>query len=418
MAGSDELAQDPARAAPAAWRPALLALVARMEAAAGGGPVPAPLLREALRLLPPGPEAAALRADLERLAAAAEPGVRTLCTVSDAGYLPRLFALIESLEREEPGSYRLHVACLDATAHAALARLANPRVLPLAGDELERADPALAAVRPTRTTSEYAWTLKASLVRFLLERDPALDVVAYLDGDLFFFAPARALVEELGEGAALIHRHNFSPACARLEAQSGPYNAGMVAFRNDARGRAVVDWWRERCLEWCFNRFEDGRFADQTYLAEWRQRFAGVVETPRLGVGTALWSHGNAAVAPGPGGAPHIGGERIVFFHMHGFGAVRPGVYVPSKDLFYQPTLALVRHCYLPYVKAVERGEALAAALAPGFSPPPGFDRLTPAHALVARRALRPLLAAAGVRHPIVELDAEWDCHAGPQLVG
>jgi hypothetical protein len=143
-----------------------------------------------------------------------------------------------------------------------------------------------------------------------------------------------------------------------------------------------------------------------------------VVESRRLGVGTALWSHGNAPIAAGPSGAPCIGGDPIVFFHMHGFGAIRPGVYVPSKDLFYRPSLALLRHCYLPYVRAVDRGEARAAELCPSRQPTPGFDRLTSSHALVARRELRPLIERSGIRHPIVELDAEWDCHAGPQVRG
>ncbi|HET6437339.1 MAG TPA: hypothetical protein VFG59_04715 [Anaeromyxobacter sp.] len=401
------------------WPAALLRLVERMEEEARAGGIRPALLRKAAMLLPPGAAGDALRLELERMAAKAAIPARPsheLCTVSDGNYLPRLFALIASLERCEPGSYRLQVACLDETAATVLARLKNPAVVPIPVAALEGADPQLAAVRSGRSVAEYSWTLKPTLLLGILERDPAIEVLTYLDGDLFFFAPVRQLLDELGSASVLIHRHNFSSECAPLEAQSGPYNAGMVAFRNDPRARAVLRWWRERCLEWCFNRFEDGKFADQTYLTSFRARCDAVSESRRLSVGTALWSQGRAPIGALPSGAPSIGSEPIVFYHAHGFATVRPGLHVPSKDLYYRPTLSLVRNVYLPYIRAVEEGAARVQSVWPAWRPGSPFTGLTPQHAVVAERKLRPLLRQAGLGHPIVELDDAWDCHAGPQL--
>lgn len=43
----------------------------------------------------------------------------------------------------------------------------------------------------------------------------------------------------------------------------------LFIFRNNQQGRKVLTWWRKACLEWCYNRFEDGRFGDQKYLDDW-----------------------------------------------------------------------------------------------------------------------------------------------------
>ena len=49
----------------------------------------------------------------------------------------------------------------------------------------------------------------------------------------------------------------------------------MVFNRNG--GELVRKWWEERCLEWCYARFEDGKFGDQKYLDDWPQRFSDLV---------------------------------------------------------------------------------------------------------------------------------------------
>src|SRR2546421_9362218 len=112
--------------------------------------------------------------------------VRAFCTYFDHRYLTRGLALYESLQRHAGGA-DLHVLCMDELAAAALRELALPRlhVIPIA--ELERADPELAASRATRSTIEYYFTTSPSLPLYLLDQNPELESVTYVDADLFFF---------------------------------------------------------------------------------------------------------------------------------------------------------------------------------------------------------------------------------------
>ena len=123
-------------------------------------------------------------------------------------------------------------------------------------------------MRSQRSRVEFYFTSTPVLVRHCFAREAAAERMTYLDADLFFFGPASAVFAEQGDASVGIVPHRF---LAHLAAQSehGTYNVAWVSFRRDADGLACLDWWRERCLEWCYDRVEDGRFADQGYLDEY-----------------------------------------------------------------------------------------------------------------------------------------------------
>src|SRR5262249_1819337 len=170
-----------------------------------------------------------------------------------------------------------------------LGRLALPGLRPIALAALEKGDPALARARLDRTRVEYYFTCTPSLPLFVLNHTSGVEVVTYLDADLYFFGDPAPVAAELGSGSVLIIPHRFPEHLKHAEAY-GIYNVGLLCFRNDERGRACLTWWRERCLEWCHDRLEGERFADQGYLNDWPARFPGVVVLQHPGVNLAPWN--------------------------------------------------------------------------------------------------------------------------------
>jgi SAM-dependent methyltransferase len=237
------------------------------------------------------------------------------CTLFDVNYLPRGLVLYHSLERHCE-DFGLRVFCMDARTKQILDRLDLPRLTTIGLDELEAHDTALAAVKPTRTQVEYCWTATPAICAYALETEPELDAITYVDADLMFFRDPEPIWQELGDDSVLIVPHRYAPAWQGYEETSGIYNVEFTTFRRDERGLEALGWWRDRCLEWCYARFEDGKWGDQKYLDDWPQRFAGVHTLEYPGGGLAPWNAANYDLARRNGSVLVDGGE-LVFYHYH-----------------------------------------------------------------------------------------------------
>lgn len=195
-------------------------------------------------------------------------------TLFDSLFLPQGLALHTSMERHA-GSYRLWVLCMDDEVHGALTKTALPNVSLLKLSALETEE--LREVRPGRTKGEYCWTVTPFAPRFVFEADASVLRVTYIDADMWFRkSPAPIFREFEGSGKqVLITDHGYAPEHDQT-ATSGQFCVQFMTFTR-AGGEVVRKWWEERCVEWCFDRMEEGRFGDQRYLDDWPERFADTV---------------------------------------------------------------------------------------------------------------------------------------------
>ena len=195
-------------------------------------------------------------------------------TLFDSFFLPQGLALHASLVRHA-GSFTLWVLCMDDSTHDVLTRLNLPGVRLLALSKVET--PELLAVKPRRTRAEYCWTLTPFTPRFVFEADDSVERVTYLDADLWFRKPPSLLLDELDRSgkSVLITDHGYAPEHDST-ATSGQYCVQFMCFQRQ-HGEPVRKWWEDRCVEWCFARYEPGRFGDQKYLDDWPERFPGEV---------------------------------------------------------------------------------------------------------------------------------------------
>jgi hypothetical protein len=275
--------------------------------------------------------------------------MRHYCTYFDHNYLPRGLALYDSLRRQG-GSFELWVLCLSEECEQALQKLELPGLGTISMREFEAGDAPLLAAKQNRSQIEYFFTCTPSLPLFLFKKHPAIDAVTYLDGDLYFFGDVEDVHAEIGGASIAITPHRF-PAALRNSERYGIYNVGWVTFRRDPNAFACLEWWRERCLEWCYDREEGGRFADQKYLDCWPAKFAGVKVIQHPGVNLAPWNLAGHQLA-WEQGRVLVDGQPLLVFHFHGLKQLTRHIFDPQWTRYQvKPGPVLQKRIYRPYLR-------------------------------------------------------------------
>jgi hypothetical protein len=259
--------------------------------------------------------------------------IRHYCTLFDHNYLIKGLAMYQSLERHS-GPFKLHILCMSDLAYDTLNALKLSHALPHA--ELVRLvefeDPALLAVKPERSIAEYCWTCAPCLPVYVLQQSREIDFITYLDADLLFFSSLEPIYEEIGDASSVIVEHRFSPRFMS-SLVNGRYNVQWVSFKRDPHGMETLNWWRDRCIEWCFYRVEAERMGDQKYLDCWTTKFKGVHELQHVGAGTAPWNYANYRIREREGKV-WVDEVPLIFFHFHSYRMLVDGSSVPMPQAY------------------------------------------------------------------------------------
>jgi hypothetical protein len=206
------------------------------------------------------------------------------CTLFDSGYLSRGLALYYSLV-ECCENFHLYIFAFDDNCFEILSslQLEEATVISLhqfEGEELQK-------VKPTRNRAEYCWTCTPSSIWYAIHNFK-LNSCTYLDADLYFYNSPKIIFDEIGNNSIAITKHSFVNEFDYV--LGGQFCVQFNYFKNDQFGIEALKWWKDSCLEWCFSRYEDGKFGDQKYIDELPIRFRKVHVIQNRGAGIAQWN--------------------------------------------------------------------------------------------------------------------------------
>jgi hypothetical protein len=221
------------------------------------------------------------------------------CTLFNSNYLTRGMALYESL-LASCKAFHLYIVAFDDDSFSFLSRSDLKHVTVISMAEFE--DEALLSVKPQRTQAEYCWTSTSSLILYCINTYK-LPSCTYVDADMFL---------------------------------------------------QVLNWWRDRCIEWCYNRQEDGKFGDQKYLDDWTTRFEGVHVLKHPGAGVAPWNIQQFNIQRQDGVITITNlftkeSSALIFYHFHGLKFYTDNI-VSYTGTLYDITDEQKALIYQPYV--------------------------------------------------------------------
>ena len=257
-------------------------------------------------------------------------------TFFNQAYLPQGLALHSSMSRHIR-NFCLWVLCADDATFQSLAilKLENVKLLLLSALETKE----LINAKANRNTKEYIWTLSPFAPRFVFESDANINRVTYIDADIWFLKDPKYIFREFESSgkAVMITEHAYAPEFDK-SATSGPFCVQFMIFTRD--GEIVRRWWEDRCLEWCREYCEDGKYGDQRYLDDWPDRFPDLVHVLQ-----------NKELILAPWNATRFPYGNAVVWHFHGLRLKKTSSGFVAQSSNYPLPPPTFEYVYLPYMK-------------------------------------------------------------------
>ena len=304
---------------------------------------------------------------------------RYFCTLFDSGYLLKGLAMIRSLARHCPGM-KIHVLCMDGQSRRILESLDMPFVRCVTLAEVE--NEALLRAKADRGIAEYCWTLSSCFTWYVMQNDPEIDFLTYVDADLLFYSGVQPLFDEIGEASIAIIEHRFTPRLKHREV-NGRFCVEWVSFRRDDEGLTCLSRWRDQCIEWCYYRLEDGKMGDQKYLDEWPSRHSSCHILMHPGAGIAPWNYAQYSFGKDDSGKITVETVPLIFYHFHQFQLLTHGKF-DRLSRFYTSECPEPSHVYEVYEAELIECLADVCAVVPGFK-----AGLKPFQRVLARRLVQ-----------------------------
>lgn len=254
--------------------------------------------------------------------------------------------LIESLLRHDP-DFRLFVLCFDKITEDYLNRYFKKNVTPVSLEDFERRNEDIAAVKSSRSEAEYFFTCTSAWIRDVFECNREIEVLTYLDADVCFYSSPDPIFDAFKDKHILITPHRFPQSMSDLEVW-GRFNVGWLSFRRSSVGLACLDTWRAQCLDWCYDRLEGNRFADQKYLDNWPENYGDAVMIGDSTVNLGPWSLRKETISS-VNGAIMADGKPLVSYHFQGVRLFSETWYYAGVSSAFFP--AVLEILYEPYVR-------------------------------------------------------------------
>ena len=213
----------------------------------------------------------------------------------------------------------------------------------------------LLTLKSIRKAEEYCWTLKPVYLLYVIEHN-YIERLTYLDADLFFYDDPERIIETSNNCSVLLSEHDCNFDIKYVEDDVGRFNAGIISFKNNFRGRNCLNWWKKQCVKWCYNTTETGQFGDQKYLEQMYERFMEVCPIDVPGVNIAPWNDEKYRIYIKKGNL-FINDDRLILYHYCGFRVVDKYSCVFMYGNKYSPVI------HNPYMESIKEAILLVETI-------------------------------------------------------
>ncbi|MFP7298721.1 glycosyltransferase [Neobacillus niacini] len=273
-------------------------------------------------------------------------------TIMSKEYILKGLALYQSLVQQTAGSFHLWICSMDQESYQILTNLHLDHATVLHVEEVD--GNILSTINHDRGLKECCWSMKAPFTQYILDQYKEIDHLIYCDADMYFFSSPQPIFDEWAKYSIFLTPQRSTEL---VENRYGIYQAGLIGFKQERNSQKILNWWKQRCLEWCYDSFDGHRWGDQKYLNSIPNLFSNIKIIKHEGINTAPW---NVVMKEGQNitfkeGTVQINNHELVCYH---FGSLRT-VKDSKFDLWELEPLSftdpILFNIYYPYLRTLKQ---------------------------------------------------------------
>jgi hypothetical protein len=260
-------------------------------------------------------------------------------TLFNYNFLPQGLALHESLLKNCSNA-KLWILCLDTKVEEFLKKkkISNIEIIRLKDFENKE----LLSIKSKRSFIEYCWTMTPFCPLYLFNLNKNINRVTYIDADIFFYKKIDLIFNEFKKSkkSVFITEHGFHKDY-NFSKVSGKFCVQFISFVKNYNSFKVLNWWKDKCIDWCYSYPDKNRLGDQKYLDSWPKKFSEAVYVSKnLNYFQAPWTRDRFNM------------NKKVLYHFHGLRIVNNNVYIHNN---YNLNKSIIKDVYYPYCKVLKR---------------------------------------------------------------
>tara|TARA_B110000503_G_C7121372_1_gene402671 strand:- start:10 stop:951 length:942 start_codon:yes stop_codon:yes gene_type:complete len=262
-------------------------------------------------------------------------------TYFDKNYESKFYCLFQSLKKQV-SNFHIYAFVVNSVNKKNYNQADLENITFIYLNKLETRYPQLYYAKKNRTNIEYLFTLTPFTCKYLFDELKIKDV-SYLDSDLYFFNNPNNLYnfifKEKSEIFITKHENN------KIEDKYGAYNVGWIMFKNSVVSRQCLSDWGDDCINWCFDKVEEGKYADQKYLDKWPTKYNKVSVINNFLINVGPWNCSKLN---------ENNSNQLIAFHFHNIYIFMNIIIVTNISTFYDHrnfNKDLIRKIYLEYYK-------------------------------------------------------------------
>ncbi|WML39503.1 putative nucleotide-diphospho-sugar transferase [Neobacillus sp. OS1-2] len=206
-------------------------------------------------------------------------------TIISKEYLLKGLALYQSLT-QHADAFHLWICSMDNESYNTLVNLGleHATILPVeaVGDNV------ISSINHDRSLKESCWSMKAPFIHHVLEQYKEIDHLVYCDADMYFFSNPKPIFDEWAKYSIFLSTQRSTKPVEKIH---GIYQAGLIGFKQEKNSLKILNWWREKCLEWCYDSpHDEERWGDQKYLNRIPNLFSNIKVIKHEGIDAAPWN--------------------------------------------------------------------------------------------------------------------------------